>query len=65
VIEGVALPYQAHLFVQTTHHRIGLLIGHKVPEGGATEKGWLIATGHKRFLLQCLDYRAKKFSGFW
>ena len=56
------LQFRAHLLVQTTHHRIGLLIGHKIPEGRATEKGWLIVTGHEHIWLRWRDHRAKAIS---
>ena len=46
VVQGLVLQLGIHLFKKTTHHRISLLIGQKIPESRATEKRWLIVAGH-------------------
>jgi len=33
--------------MESAHDRIGLLIGHKIPEGRTCEEGRLIGTGHE------------------
>ena len=52
----------SHLFMQTTHDRIGLLIGHEVPKGRATQKSGLIVSGHERVWLRWRDHRANAIS---
>jgi hypothetical protein len=59
-IKGLASQLGTHLFIQPTHHRIRLLVGHEVPEGRATKKGGLIVAGHGSDWLRWVDHHRKK-----